>query len=182
MKFVSSVCLLAGLVMPAGSLTAQTAISFLSASSTGMMGLAATQTAQLNVVNLSPATTTNSPVAPCEVQLEFWDATGKMVKSTTISNLAPGAAGSFQIKLADVTTSTSTLRTEIRGVVRSNPLTPAAGTGVATPIAYPFGCSIVTTLEVFDNGTGVTQSSTSDLRPLSGGVLVPLLRPSMLQQ
>jgi hypothetical protein len=143
-----------------------------------MMGLAATQTAQINVVNLSSASTTTTPVSPCEVQVEFWDATGKMVKSTTISNLAPGTAGQFQIKLADVTTSTSTLRTEVRGVVRTNPLPITSGTGTSTPIAYPFSCSLATMLEVFDNSTGVTQSLTSDLHPLAG-VAVPLIRSTL---
>ena len=177
MKFMSSVYLFALAALPLAAQSATTT-TFLSASSTGMMGLAATQTAQLNVVNLSAAATTanTTTIAPCEVQLEFWDATGKMIKSTTIANLAPGAAGSFSIRLADVATSTSTLRTEVRGVVRTSPLT-TSGSGVAIPIAYPLNCSVATTMEIFDNGTGVTQSSTSDLRALSGGVVVPLLRP-----
>src|SRR5215469_1611247 len=179
MKSASSVCLVVGILLPVRSLSAQsTTPVFWTASSTGMMGLAAAQTVQINVVNLSTTTMSTTPVAPCEVQLEFWDATGKMIKSTTISNLAPGTAGQFQIKLTDVTTSTSTLRTEVRGVVRTNPL-PTAGSGTATPIAYPFSCSVATTLEVFDNGTGVTQSLTSDLHALTGGVAVPLLHTTL---
>jgi hypothetical protein len=165
---------LAGILSAVTPLAAQTTTppTFLSASSTGMMGLAATQTAQLNVVNLAGASTT-LPVAACEVQLEFWDATGKMVKSTTITNLAPGIAGLLQIKLGDVTSSASTLRTEVRGVVRSNPLNTSGSGGTLLPIVYPLGCSVATTLEVFDNSTGVAQSLTSDMHALQT-LIIPL--------
>ena len=132
------------------------------------------------MVNLSTApTTTTNPVAACQVELEFWDAAGKLVKSSSIANLAPGTAGSLNLKLAEVTTNTSPLRTEIRGVVRSNPISPTASGGSTTPpllpVVYSQWCNVMTTLEVFDNSTGVTQAFTSDTRALQSGIL-PLAR------
>jgi hypothetical protein len=161
--------------------------TFAPAVTTGAVGLAASQTAQLNVVNLNtasaPATTT--PTVPCQVQLEFWDSQGKLVKSLSIPNqtipsLAPGATASLQIKLTDVTTNTSPLRTEIRGVVRRYAPSPATGvtttpTPIAQPIAfYPASCTVATTLEIFDTATGVTQSLTSDMRVLENFTILPL--------
>jgi len=173
--------LLSGIALPAQIVSFFPAFS--PAVTTGAVGLAATQTAQLNVVNLnttSPSTTT-TPTVGCQVQLEFWDSTGKMVKSLAISDLAPGATGSLQIKLTDVTTNTSPLRTEVRGVVRRTTTTPPQ-TGVTIPagpilqpIAIPASCSVAITLEVFDSTTGVTQSLTSDLHALEDfTTVVPL--------
>ncbi len=153
---------------------AQTSLTptFLSAVSTGMAGLASSQTAQLNVVNMSstPPTATAAAAPTCAVQLEFWDSQGKTIKSSQIANLAPGAAGALQIKLLDVTSAAG--RTDVRGVVRTNPVTttmPSTGSGNPQQgIAFPIGprCNVMTTLEVFDTTTGVTQTLTSDTRPL----------------
>jgi hypothetical protein len=174
MRYLSACLLLTGVSLLAQTSTTPT---FFSAVSTGMVGLAATQTAQLNVVNLSPAPTT-PPVSPCEVQLEFWDSAGKMVKSKLIANLAPGTADSLQIKLTDVTAPTSPLRTEVRGLMRSTPLTPA-GSGGSTlpmyPIPYVPNCNTMLTLEVFDAATGVTQALTSDTRAVQTVGIVPLI-------
>jgi hypothetical protein len=169
--------LLAGVPLPAQTSSTPT---FLSVVSTGMLGLAGAQTAQVNVVNL--AITSNAKPTPCEVQLEFWDSTGKLVKSSTIADLAQGAAGALQLKLGEITTATSSLRSEIRAVVRSNALTPSASGGTASPVFYPLGCSVVTTLEVFDTISGVTQSMTSDVHALASGVLLPVARGMALQQ
>jgi hypothetical protein len=145
---------------------------------TGAVGLAASQTAQLNVVNLNVASTT--PTIACQVQLEFWDTQGKMVKSMAISNLAPGATGSLQIKLLDVTSNTSPLRTDVRGVVRRTTTPPPTGvstspTPTPQPITFiPASCSVATTLEIFDSTTGVTQSLTSNMYTLEDFTVVPL--------
>lgn len=172
-RISSAVSLAAAIVLASVPLAAQTTTSapvFLSVVTTGMLGLAGSQTAQLNVVNLAIASTAS--VTPCEVQLEFWDATGKLVKSSAIADLGQGAAGSLQLKLGEVTTATSSLRTEIRALVRSNALTPSAS-GIAAVLYQP-GCSVVTTLEVFDTVSGVTQSMTSDVHALAANVALPL--------
>lgn len=176
---------LAALLLSGAALRAQIVSfpNFAPAVTTGAVGLAASQTAQLNVVNLNVASTTSTtPTTPCQVQLEFWDSQGKMVKSLAISNLAPGATGSLQIKLLDVTTNTSPIRTEVRGVVRRTTTTPPP-TGVSTtptptpqPITFiPLSCSVATTLEIFDSTSGVTQALTSDLHTLEDFTAIPFL-------
>jgi hypothetical protein len=149
------------------------------------VGLAASQTAQLSVVNLTPATTANStmPFVPCQVQLEFWDTQGNLVKSGFTGNLASGATFSLQLKLTEVTTNTSPLRTQIRGVVRqSRALVTPADPGEqapAIPTFVPLSCAVATTLEVFDTTSGVTQALTSDLHAMSEFNIVPLRMASM---
>ena len=155
--------------------------TFAPAVTTGAIGLAASQTAQLNVVNLNVASTpSTTPTTACQVQLEFWDSTGKMVKSSGSITVAPGATGSLQITLSEVTTAnTSPQRAEIRGVVRRTPPAPATGVSVTpTPVAQPIAffqpsCAVATTLEIFDS-TGVTQVLTSDLHTLEDFTIVPL--------
>jgi hypothetical protein len=185
---------LVGLLVGALNLPGQIATfpNFAPAVTTGAVGLAASQTAQLNVVNLITAnsTTSTTPTTACPVQLEFWDSMGKLVKSLAISNLSPGATGSLQLKLTEVTTNTSPLRTEVRGVVRRTTPTPTPGTGTSPilpgvppgasqTIIFAPACSVATTLEVFDTTTGVTQSLTSDLHALEDfTTVVPL--PAML--
>jgi hypothetical protein len=175
---------LVGLLLSGAPLLAQIVSipTFAPAVTTGAVGLAASQTAQLNVVNLNTASAgaTTTPTVQCQVQLEFWDAQGKLVKSLLIPSLAPGATASLEIKLTDVTTNTSPLRTEVRGVVRRTTPTPVTGgtttpAPIAQPIAFiPASCAVATTLEIFDTATGVTQALTSDLHALEDFTILPL--------
>jgi hypothetical protein len=174
---------LAALLFSGVPLLAQIATipAFSPAVTTGAVGLAASQTAQLSVVNLNvPSSTTTPPptaTLPCAVQLEFWDSQGKMVKSVSIASLGGGATGSLQIKLSDVPNPTSPLRTEVRGVVRRP--TPTSTTGVTIPPGstlqpiFSANCAVATTLEIFDTATGMTQSLTSDVHALQE-FLIPL--------
>jgi hypothetical protein len=175
---------LAGLLLAGTVLPAQISIpTFAAAVTTGGVGLAASQTAQLNVVNLNSAsttTTTSTPTPACQVQLEFWDSKGILVKSSGPLNLLPGATGFLQIKLTDVTSNTSPLRTEVRGVVRRTTTAPPTGVTIppgasVQPIFYPAYCAVATTLEVFDSTTGVTQALTSDLHTLEDFTIPPPL-------
>jgi hypothetical protein len=171
---------LAGLLLSGAPLLAQIVSipTFAPAVTTGAVGLAALQTAQLNVVSLTTAATATPALIICQVQLEFWDTQGKLVKSLLIPSLAPGATASLQITLADVTT-TSPIRTEVRGVVRRTTPAPVAGgtttpTPIAEPIAfYPASCAVATTLEIFDTATGVTRALTSDVHALEQFTILP---------
>jgi len=177
--------LLALLVVGGGVLaqTSTTTPNYQSVVTTGMVGIAASETAQLNVLNITMAATIASLTAPtCPVEMDFYDSQGRSVKTTSVNNLAPGAAASLTLKLSEFpTTSPVALHTLVRGVVKTNPAasgTPMPGTtgsgstgttipgGVAVvPIYYVPGCSVFTTLEVFDS-TGVTQTFSSDTRSL----------------
>jgi len=191
--------LLALLVVGGGVLaqTSTTTPNYQSVVTTGMVGIAASQTAQLNVLNITMAATIASLTAPtCPVEMDFYDSQGRSVKSTSVSNLAPGAAASLTLKLSEFpTASPVALHTLVRGVVKTNPAasgTPTPGTTgsgttgpgttaptlpggvvVLPPIYYAPGCSVFTTLEVFDSTGGVTQTFTSDTRALESFV-VPL--------
>jgi hypothetical protein len=145
--------------------------TFATAVSTGMIGMLGSQTAQLNVVNLTTTSSTITVSFPCQLQLEFWDATGKMLKSLAIDNLALGAAGLLQYNLPETTSP----RTEIRGLVRSNPVSDTAQGSPPLPAVLPASCNVATTLEVFDTATGVTQSLTGDMHPIQTAGVVPLL-------
>ena len=173
---------LVGLLVSGAPLLAQIVSfpAYAPAVTTGAVGLAMSQTAQLNVVNLNTASSTTT-TTPCQVQLEFWDSKGNLVKSSGTLTVLPGATGTLQIKLTDVTSNTSPLRTEIRGVVRRTVPTPQTGvtvtpTPVAQPIAFiPASCAVATTLEIFDNTTFVTQLLTSDLHTLEDFTIPPPL-------
>ncbi|HEY1219257.1 MAG: hypothetical protein ABSE42_17350 [Bryobacteraceae bacterium] len=182
---------LLALLVFAGLATAQstTTPTFETAVTTGIVGWApALQAAQLNVLNTAgvvpvaatasaAVTTTTPPVAACPVELEFRDGQNNVLKSLEVSNVAPGTAASLTLKLADLTTATTALRIDIRGVVRSNPFVSGpipAGGGTMIP-AFAFGaCSIMPTLELFDTVTGMTQVVTSDTRAFGTLVAVPL--------
>ena len=167
--------MLLALIISAGLVSAQTATpTFESAVTTGMVGFApSTQTAQLNVLNVSNAPATTTATA-CPVDLEFRDPQNNVLKSLQVSNLAPGTAASLTYKITDLTPGTLVFRTDIRGVVKSNPIvTGPIAAGMAT--MFPFSiCAFLTTLEVFDNTTGVTQTFTSDARSFGTPVVVPL--------
>ena len=103
------------------------------------------------------------------------------MKSSSIPSLAPGATASLELKLAEVTSNTSPLRTEVRGVVRRMTTTPPpTGGTVPTPTPqpitfFPLSGSLATTLEIFDTTSGVTQALTSDLHALEDFTVVPLI-------
>ncbi|MBZ5584148.1 MAG: hypothetical protein LAQ30_18440 [Acidobacteriia bacterium] len=152
---------------PVAAQTTSPITQYGTAATTGMVGVAASQIAQINVVNLA-APLADAPIIPCAVQLEFWDAAGKMVKSEMIGNLAPGVAAMSQFKPSPTATGAALLRTEIRGVVRSNPI------AAASAVAYPAGCNtMMTSLEVFDAATGATHILTTDMRPLRAVEILP---------
>jgi hypothetical protein len=176
---------LLALLISAGLATAQTTTTptFESAVTTGMVGfMPSTQTAQLNVLNIggvfaaTTGTTSTNVVAACPVELEIYDGQNNVLKSLQVSNVTSGTEASLTFKLSDLPAGTVVFRLDIRGVVRSNPIVtgpiPAAGTPIL-PAVFS-SCSFVTTLELFDTSTGITQTLTSDTRPFGSPVVVPL--------
>jgi len=144
-----------------GAAGAQTTVSkYTSSVTTGMVGLAATQTAQLNVLNLGAPTLTASPVALCAVELSFYDAQNKLLNSST-ATIVPGAAASLTLGYTKLPPVAIGFHPLIRGVVRTVAVPSAAA--VASPI--PASCNLFVTLELFDSMTGVSHIVTSDTRP-----------------
>jgi hypothetical protein len=158
---------------------AATTPTFQLAVTTGVVGIALSQTAQLNVLNLTPVIAGVTAVI-CTAQLEFYDAQGTLVKQMLVNNILPGTAASLPLKRLDITSvPPATPRAEVRGVVRTgpSPTPPPAGTaGGAPTIAFPvpLGCQVMITLEVFDDATGITHVVTTDTRPMFNFGILPL--------
>jgi len=137
---------------------------------TGMVGFTLNQTARLNVLNLNlnaiPNAYTTVP-ANCTVQLQFFDGSNNSLGQFVVPNFAAGTATAFDLKREAVKSATAS-RVEIRGVVTVNP----APTVVESPAAIGY-CSVVTTLEIFDDTTGSTVALTSDTRATGLGYVVP---------
>jgi hypothetical protein len=175
------------LLVSAGLATGQTSTTptFATTVTTGMVGWApASQTAQLNVLNTgAPVPTATSPTTTagaCPVELQFFDGQNNLLKSLSVTNVASGTAASLTLKLSDLTAAPSGVRLDIRGAVKSNPLVTTTTTttippGSGSTIISPFTiCSFVTTMELYDSTTGVTQTLTSDTHPFGTLIAVPL--------
>ena len=113
------------------------------AQTTGTVGLAAGQTARLNVVNpgaVPPATPT-----ACTASLAFVNLFGAMIRLTNVS-LAPGMSAFLDLHDSDLGLGAGD-RAQIRGVVTTM---VTASTGGTT------ACSLVPSLEIFDATSGRT--------------------------
>lgn len=143
---------------------------------TGIVGVTSGQTAQLNVLNLQPVIPGVTAVA-CPATLEFYDATGALLKQLALSNISPANAASLAFK--PVTPSAAAnARAQIRAVV----VTPA--TSAMNPFSRPtltaipvnIGCSVMASLEIIDDSTGDTSTFTTDLRSMPS--YVPVAQPA----
>jgi len=144
--------------------------TFSQAVTTGIVSFSLNQSAQLNVLNLSP-TPAGTLTTICTVQLEFRDAQNNLLKQLLVSNISPGDAASLTLDRTEAP-NTSVSRFAIRGVVRTGPLTPVASSVIISPIVNT--CTVMPTLEIVNNTTGDTQLVTSDTRPVSAPVAIPL--------
>jgi hypothetical protein len=130
--------------------------------SSGMMGLAARQTARLNVVNIGVAGT--SPL-PCVLAIAFVDSNSKILKQTFVS-LGSGKAAFLELSLTDIAASD---RTAIRGIGYNPLLTPVSA------IPQPLSCNLLPTLELFDVDTGRTLAILGDFAK-AGTSVSPLIK------
>jgi hypothetical protein len=137
----------------------------------GMVGLNTGQTARLNAFAL-PLGGPLISGASCQVTFDFYDATGKIVKTGT-ATVAQGAAVHFDMLRTEVDSLAG--RSEIRGAVRAAFVTPSPMLTPGTPgtpvSAY---CSVLPTLEIFDTSSGQTTVVLQQTTPL------PLVTPLSL--
>ena len=108
------------------------------------IGLASSETAQINVVNLATATT-GGTAASCTGSISFVNAAGTTLG--TASSFTVTSGQTFSKPLPYATTAASG-RTVVRGVVT---LTSTTGSSAAP-------CSLAVTLETFDTATGATHA------------------------
>lgn len=120
--------------------------------SSGMVGLAAGQTARLNAYHPAPP----APLATgavCNAQVSFIDDQGTVLKTAPIS-VIPGKSVAVDLNPAtDLTAPAS--RIQIRAAITFPP--PASNPMSGTMFMPIMGCSLVPTLEIFDDATLKTQ-------------------------
>ena len=118
---------------------------------TGMIGIADSQTAQLNLLN--PGVQAPAIGVTCMAAVAFVDGNGTVLKSTTL-NIAPGTSSPFDLRSdTDLNIVVAGDRREIRATILipaiAPPPTAAASTATAT-------CKLIPTLEIFDTVSGRT--------------------------
>lgn len=132
-------------LLGAAALCAQPAVV-----TTGMVGLADAQTAQLNLLN--PGVLAPAVGVICSAAVQFVDDSGTVLKSTTLM-VPPGQSRAFQLHSdTDLNLVIAGDRHEIRAVITIPPVTPVSGASTPTPPA----CKLVATLEIFDTVSGRT--------------------------
>ena len=132
----------------------------------GMIGLGTGQTARLNVVNLvriAPPVAISIAQIPCKVDLDLYDGQGKLIKQKTVANLGLGQADFLDLARSEL--STTAAHVDISGVVKVGS-------------TQSFFCNVSTTLEVFDNVTGVTTAILANANT-SPGFIFPVLSPGL---
>jgi hypothetical protein len=163
---------LAGLFLAGSLFLAQTQTTSTSVpgflTTTGIVGVTSTQTARLNVLNLQPIIPGVTAVQ-CPATLEFYDATGALLKQLVVTNISPATAASLVFKPPVPPTATDG-RAEIRAVVfipSTSVVNPGPAPTASTFIPVGIGCSVMPSLEIIDDSTGATHTFTTDMRTMS---------------
>jgi len=135
---------------------------------TGLVGFATNQSARLSVLNLNPVSSSATPPANCNVQLEFFDISNRMFAQSEVISLAPQTGTILDVtrNQANPPGVTATVRAQIRGQVIVNPKSsPTANPVAAAP------CAVIVTLEILDANQS-TVSLTTDTRQIGGFVSI----------
>lgn len=163
----------AGLLFAAVSAFGQTTMPLTrtSMSSLPPVGLASTETAQVNVVNTVPASPSGAAAA-CTGSIAFSSTAGAIIGSATAFNVGSGQI--FSVKLPYSSAETSGTRTVIRATISLTTISPVAANGTAEALPPP--CMLAYSLETYDTATGVTHVfapgnlTQSSIRPVLGFV------------
>jgi hypothetical protein len=139
------------LTLSALAVSAQTAAVIPTVVTTGMIGLAQGQTAQLNLLN--PGVLAPAVGVICTAAVSYLDATGATLKTATVS-VAPGKSGSVDLSGDTDLNIAAGARREIRAQIAIPFVLPPTATG-STPIMAA-ACKLIPTLEIFDSVTGRT--------------------------
>ncbi len=140
--------------------SAQTGRVFFQTTTFGIVGLARNQVARLNALN--PGNAYGDRNAVCSADLQFVDDQGRELKSTSSTQIEWGRAASLELPAKEVLK--GTLRIEIRGVIKTAINRPSPST--PSPVMSGAVCTLLPTLEVFDEATGQTQFVLSEGRSI----------------
>lgn len=141
-----------------------------STSSLPPVGLASTETVQVNVANtasLSPA----GVISYCTGSIAFFDASGNAIGSPTNFNLANGQISSVKLAFSSIP-SAGSLRAVVRATVSLTYNSTVAIAPTNGVVALPPPCALATSLETYDTATGATH--VYYVSP--GPQIIPLLR------
>jgi hypothetical protein len=132
----------------------------------GIVGIAEGQTAQLNALN--PGVALPATGAICPGLLTFLDDSGKVLKSKTV-NVAPGTSQSLAIDSVIDLALAVDQRREIRATITIPAVPPPSGSTTAvTPV-----CKLIGTLEIFNTIDGRTQVTLGTVHLLPSPVATP---------
>ena len=159
LKYVQSTCVL--MALSAFTLSAQVAPGSQTVQTTGMVGIADAQTAQLNLLN--PGVLAPAVGVICKATVSFVDAGGTVLKSTTLT-VIPGQSMSFSLRSDTDLNLVAGDRREIRATISI----PAIATPTAT--ATPAACKMIPTLEMLDTVSGRTLVVLGHVTTVSGVV------------
>jgi len=135
------------MALSAFTLSAQVTPGSHTVQTTGMVGIADAQTAQLNLLN--PGVLAPAVGMICKATVSFVDAGGTVLKSTTLT-VIPGQSMSFSLRSDTDLNLVAGDRREIRATISI----PAIATPTAT--ATPAACKMIPTLEMLDTVSGRT--------------------------
>jgi hypothetical protein len=111
------------------------------------VGLASTETAQVNVTNAAVAPSPGSVPPSCTGNISFYDANGTVIGKPT--NFALGSRQVFSVPLPFASTGATGSRTVIRAEISF--MQAVAGFGIPS-------CTLESSLEIYDTATGVTHA------------------------
>ncbi|HTA45675.1 MAG TPA: hypothetical protein VK789_24675 [Bryobacteraceae bacterium] len=180
MRKIRTISLIPGLFFAALSVFGQTSTPATETSTTNLpaIGLASTETVQVNVLNTIPIFPSTSPTtAPpdCSGAIAFYDANGNMIGSATDFKVGHGQTSSAKLPYASAAAS-GTARIVVRAAISVTmstvtPPTPITGGGPVLPF-FPPTCFLTSSLETYDTATGVTHTFYAGTAPQA----VPVLR------
>ena len=161
MKLLVCAALAATLAIAQGSLQQATVPAIMATSSVtfGITGIATGQTARLNVLNLA----VGGPIVvggSCQITAAFLDAAGTTLATQTLS-AGQGQAVHFDLPRSQAGSGADPV--EIRATVSA-----AFAVSANTATFSPASCSVVPTMDIFDQSTGRTQTHMETTHMLSG--------------
>jgi len=122
-----------------------------SVQTTGMAGIAAGQTARLNLLN--PGALPPALGAICTAAVTYFDGSGAILKTATVT-VAPGTSMAVDLHGDTDLSLAPDARREIRATIAIPAVPPPTAAASNTPPA----CKLIPTLEIFDSITGRTQA------------------------
>jgi hypothetical protein len=119
---------------------------------TGVIGLADAQTAQLNLLN--PGVEAPAVGVICAAVVSFVAGDGTVLKTSPILNVIPGTSQAFDLRSDIDLKLLAGDRREIRATITFPPVATPTGATSSTPTLIP--CKLIPTLEIFDTVSGRT--------------------------